>query len=116
MEIAIGIGLILVLTIATGYFVAVEFAYVAVDRSALRSRSASGDASAKRALAVTDRLSFALSGAQLGITLTAILVGYAAEPFLGEGLEELLHSTGLAKGASTILATVLTLFIATVVQ
>ena len=40
MSIALGIGLglllVLALTAATGYFVAQEFAYVAVDRNALR--------------------------------------------------------------------------------
>jgi len=116
MLIAIGVGLVLVLTVATGYFVAVEFAYVAVDRSALRNRSEKGDASARRALAVTDRLSFALSGAQLGITLTAILVGYLAEPYLGNGLEDLFHDAGVPSSVNAALATVVTMFVATVVQ
>lgn len=116
MLIAIGIGLILVLTVATGYFVAQEFAYVAVDRSALRNRAAKGDASAKRALAITDRLSFVLSGAQLGITVTAIMVGYLAEPYLGTGLENAIKSAGLSEGWSNAFGAIASIFLATIVQ
>jgi CBS domain containing-hemolysin-like protein len=116
MLIAIGIGLILVLTVATGYFVAQEFAYVAADRSALRTRAENGDAAARRALQVTNRLSFVLSGSQLGITVTAILVGYLAEPYLGTGIENLLEDAGLSAGISGVLGTVFTIFVATVVQ
>src|SRR6478735_7580486 len=90
MTIALGIALILVLTAATGYFVAQEFAYVAVDRNALKELAAQGDESAERALRVTSRLSFTLSAAQFGITVTALLVGYISEPLVGAGLAELL--------------------------
>jgi CBS domain containing-hemolysin-like protein len=37
------------ITAATGYFVAQEFGYMAVDRSTLNARAAAGDAAAKRA-------------------------------------------------------------------
>jgi len=87
--IALGLALIIVLTAATGYFVAQEFGYVAVDRNRLRQLADDGDAAAQRALTVTGRLSFVLSGAQLGITITALLVGYVAEPFLGARAEPL---------------------------
>ena len=95
MLILVGLLLIIVLTAATGYFVAQEFGYVAVDRSRLRQLAEQGDAAAARALKVTERLSFMLSGAQLGITVTALLVGYVAEPYLGEGLADLLGVAGV---------------------
>ena len=44
----------------------------------------------RRALDITARLSFTLSGAQFGITVTALLVGYAGEPLIGVALAELL--------------------------
>ena len=47
MLILVGLALILVLTVATGYFVAQEFAYVAVDRSRLRTLAEDGDAAAR---------------------------------------------------------------------
>ncbi|RKN49213.1 hemolysin family protein [Micromonospora endolithica] len=116
MLIVLGLLLITVLTAATGYFVAQEFGYVAVDRGKLRQLADDGDKAAARALEVTGRLSFMLSGAQLGITVTALLVGYVAEPYLGAGLAELLGVAGVSTGLSLPLSVVLALLIATVVQ
>ncbi|MER7889710.1 hemolysin family protein [Micromonospora sp. NPDC094482] len=116
MLIVLGLVLIIVLTAATGYFVAQEFGYVAVDRGKLRQLADDGDQPAARALEVTGRLSFMLSGAQLGITVTALLVGYAAEPYLGAGLADLLGVAGIAESLSLPLSVVLALVIATVVQ
>jgi CBS domain containing-hemolysin-like protein len=104
------------LTAATGYFVAQEFAYVAVDREQLRAMADDGDAAAERALRVTSRLSFVLSGAQVGITVTALLAGYVAEPYLGRGTAELLGLTGLSETVSTTISMVFALLFATVVQ
>ncbi len=94
MEVALGVAVVVLLTVATGYFVAQEFAYVAVDRNQLRRLAEQGDPAAERAFRVTERLSFTLSGAQFGITVTALLVGYAGEPLIGRGLAELLGGTG----------------------
>src|SRR3954467_2283533 len=116
MLILAGLGLILVLTVATGYFVSQEFAYVAVDRSRLRTLAEDGDASAARALKVTSRLSFVLSGAQVGITITALLAGYFAEPYLGAGLEDLLGSAGVPDAVSTSISVILALLLATIIQ
>ncbi|MCW2557460.1 MAG: ytfL 2 [Mycobacterium sp.] len=71
--IALGILVVLLITAVTGYFVAQEFAYMAVDRSRLKAMAEGGDVAAQRALAVTRRTSFMLSGAQLGITVTGLL-------------------------------------------
>ena len=73
MLILVGFLLVIVITALTGYFVAQEFGYVAVDRSRLRQQADAGDEAAQRALKVTERLSFMLSGAQLGITVTALI-------------------------------------------
>jgi CBS domain containing-hemolysin-like protein len=114
--ITIGVLAIVVLTVATGYFVAQEFAYVAVDRERLRVLADEGDAAARRALEVTQKLSFVLSGSQVGITVTALLAGYVAEPFLGRGTAELLGAAGLPEGVSTSISMVTALLFATVVQ
>ncbi|MEV4710100.1 hemolysin family protein [Micromonospora sp. NPDC049374] len=116
MLILVGLLLIVVLTVATGYFVAQEFGYVAVDRGKLKQAAAEGDQASARALEVAGRLSFMLSGAQLGITVTALLVGYVAEPYLGAGLAELLGVAGVSTGVSLPLSVALALVIATVVQ
>ena len=116
MLIVIGLGLILALTVATGYFVAQEFSYVAVDRNRLQGLADAGDSAAARALKVTSRLSFVLSGAQVGITLTALLAGYVAQPYLGAGLEDVLGSVGLPAGASLTVSVILALLLATIIQ
>ncbi len=101
---------------ANGYFVAQEFAYMSVDRATLRARADKGDESAKRALAVTRRTSFMLSGAQLGITVTGLLVGFVAEPFIGQSLGVLLGGAGVPTAVGITIGTVLALALATVVQ
>ncbi|HEY3557511.1 MAG TPA: hemolysin family protein [Kribbella sp.] len=116
MLILAGLGLILVLTVATGYFVSQEFAYVAVDRSRLKTLAEAGDAAAARALKVTARLSFVLSGAQVGITITALLAGYFAEPYLGAGLEDVLGAAGVPEAVSLSVSVVLALLLATIIQ
>ncbi|GAA2544072.1 hemolysin family protein [Winogradskya consettensis] len=116
MLILVGLLLVILVTAITGYFVAQEFGYVAVDRGHLRQQAEQGDKAAERALKVTERLSFVLSGAQLGITVTALVVGYVAEPFLGEGFADLIGLTGLSDGVSTAISVILALLIATVVQ
>jgi len=113
--ITLGIVLILALTAATGYFVAQEFAYVAVDRNALRQLADDGDAASERALQVTAQLSFTLSAAQFGITVTALLVGYVSEPLVGEGLAELLDPS-MSYAARLGLSVTAVLVFSTVVQ
>ncbi|HWG98401.1 MAG TPA: hemolysin family protein [Pilimelia sp.] len=116
MLILVGVAAIMALTAATGYFVAQEFAYVAVDRGRLRALADGGDRAAARALRVTERLSFMLSGAQVGITVTALLAGYVAEPYLGQGLARLVGATGLSATVSLSVSVVAALLFATVVQ
>lgn len=116
MLIASGLLVIIALTVLTGYFVAQEFAYVAVDRGQLQKLANEGDVPAQRALRVTSRLSFTLSGAQFGITVTTLLVGFAGEPLLGRGLAELMGFTDLSPAATTSLSIAVTLIFATGVQ
>ncbi|MEP6650456.1 MAG: hemolysin family protein [Lapillicoccus sp.] len=116
MLVAVGLALVVLLTAATGYFVAQEFAYVSVDRTRLRHLADEGDAAAKRALDITGRLSFTLSGAQFGITVTAVLVGYAGEPLISVGLAELLGFTDLPYAARLTIAVVLLLAFSTILQ
>ncbi|MFI6576005.1 hemolysin family protein [Nocardiopsis sp. NPDC050513] len=116
LSIAVGMLVVLVITAATGYFVAQEFGYMAVDRSRVRARAAAGDLGARRVKKVTDRTSFMLSGAQLGITVTGLLVGYVAEPMIGQGLGELLGVAGVPAGTGVAVGTVIALLFSTVVQ
>ena len=112
-----GVVVIVVLTLMTGYFVAQEFAYVSVDRGKLRQLADEGDAAAQRALRVTSRLSFTLSGAQFGITVTALMVGYLGEALLVRGLIDSYADSGLlARAALISLFSIATLTFSTVLQ
>ena len=112
----LGILVILAIIAANGYFVAQEFAYMSVDRARLAARAEAGDAAAQRALKVTRRTSFMLSGAQLGITVTGLLVGYVAEPLVGQSLGVLLGGVGVPAAVGISVGTVLALVLATVIQ
>lgn len=116
LGIVLGILVVFAITALTGYFVAQEFAYMAVDRSRLKALAADGDASAANALKVTRRTSFMLSGAQLGITVTGLLVGYVAEPLIGSGVGELLGDVGIPVALGVAIGTVLAVLFSTVVQ
>ena len=109
----VAIGLVIA---ANGYFVAQEFAYMSVDRTELRARAEDGDPRAARALKITDRTSFMLSGAQLGITVTGLLVGFLVEPLVGASLGALLGGVGIPRAVSVGVGTVLALAVSTVVQ
>lgn len=113
--IMVGLVVVLLITALTGYFVAQEFAYMAVDRSRLRARAEAGDEAAARALTVTRRTSFMLSGAQLGITVTGLLVGYVAEPLIGRGLEVLL-SAAIPTSVAVTIGAVAAIAVSTLVQ
>ncbi|MCH5670541.1 hemolysin family protein [Streptomyces gilvus] len=107
---------VFVLTAGTGYFVAQEFAYVSADRLALAREAEAGDRAAARALKVLERLSFMLSGAQLGITVTGLIVGFIAEPSVSALIRPALSGVGVPDAAVTGIAVVLAFVGATVVQ
>lgn len=115
LTLLLGIIVTLAIIVACGFFVAQEFAYMSVDRARLAARAEKGDAQAKRVLAITKRTSFMLSGAQLGITVTGLLIGYVAEPLIGESIGTLLGGVGVDPAVSVLIGTVGALLLATVV-
>lgn len=75
--------LAVVLTLGTAVFVAVEFSLVALDRPAVQQAVDAGDSGARVVLSSLRWLSTQLSAAQVGITLTTLLVGFLAQPSVG---------------------------------
>ncbi|MDZ5144078.1 hemolysin family protein [Microbacterium testaceum] len=115
LTLLLGIIVTLAIIAACGFFVAQEFAYMSVDRSRMAAKAEKGDAQAKRVLAITKRTSFMLSGAQLGITVTGLLIGYVAEPLIGESLGTLLGGVGIDPTVSVLIGTIGALLLATIV-
>jgi CBS domain containing-hemolysin-like protein len=96
------------LTAGNAFFVAAEFSLVTVDRAAVDHLANSGDLRAQTVRKALRTLSFQLSGAQLGITITALLTGYLAEPALAKLFEPALRPFGEARdNVAHILALVL---------
>lgn len=106
-----GIVAAVLLLVANGFFVAIEFALVATRRDRLEQHARDGDARAKAAIASVRELSFMLSSAQLGITLASLGLGYVAEPAVAKAIEIPLGWAGLPEGAVHPIALVIALTI-----
>jgi CBS domain containing-hemolysin-like protein len=106
----------LVLTVGTGFFVASEFALVNLDRSDLEARQARGEKNLGWTIGALKITSTHLSSAQLGITLTTLLTGYLLEPAFSTWLAPLFAPTGWPEAVTRMVATVLAVFIATLLS
>jgi CBS domain containing-hemolysin-like protein len=107
---------VLGLILAHGFFVAGEFGLVAVDRNRIEQRADAGDSRAAGVLKALRSLSFQLSGAQLGITVTSLIVGFLAEPTIGRALRPLLDGAGLSQRSALAVSIALALALATAAE
>lgn len=108
--------LVLVLIAANALFVAAEFALVTVDRPTISRLADSGDKRAASVRTALRSLSTQLSGAQLGITVTSLVVGFVAEPSIAALLEGPLERSGLGEDAAVPISFTLAFLIATSTQ
>ena len=104
-----GVGL----TIGTAVFVAAEFAFVALDKTTVQKAIEQGDTAAKPVLTSLSQLSTQLSAAQVGITVTTLVLGYLAQPSVGKLLHTPLSAAGVPASAVEASATAAALVIAT---
>jgi len=103
------------LIVANGFFVAVEFSLVASRRTRIEPRATEGGRSARAALAAMRELDFQLAGAQLGITIASVLLGFVAEPALAHLIEVPLESVGapapVVHGAAFVFALAIVVYL-----
>jgi CBS domain containing-hemolysin-like protein len=107
----------LLLVAACGAFVAAEFALVTVDRPSVDRAAEQGDRGAAGVQSALRSLSTQLSGAQVGITVTNLAIGFLAEPAIAQLVDGPLEAAGLPAswvrpvsiGLGLVLATVLTM-------
>ncbi|MBX3098234.1 MAG: HlyC/CorC family transporter [Salinibacterium sp.] len=111
--IMLGVGLLL--TVGTGFFVASEFALVNLDRSDLEVRQERGERGLTVVISALKRTSTHLSSAQLGITLTTLLTGYTLEPAFSALLTPVLV-TFLPKAFVAVVASVVAILVATLLS
>jgi CBS domain containing-hemolysin-like protein len=107
------LGAGVLLTLATGIFVASEFSLVNLERNDLESRATRGEKNLGPSIRALRKTSTHLSGAQLGITLTTMLTGFLAEPALTSLLAPTIVSLGISEGAVEPVALAVGMFIAT---
>ena len=102
------------LTLGTALFVAAEFSLTALERSTVDADLHRRDDRRARQVARAHRtLSFQLSGAQLGITITTLVTGYIAEPVLAQLFGPALEAVGAGDELVDVLSIVLALVVAT---
>ena len=101
------------LTLGTALFVAAEFSLVALDRSTVQRAVDDGDKAAAPVLSSLRRLSTQLSAAQVGITLTTLVLGYLATPSVGVLIQPGLSALGVPADRLEAIAALLALVIAT---
>ncbi len=107
------VGLGVLLTIGTALFVAGEFSLVSVDRPAVERAVEAGDRRAEGVLAAVRTLSTQLSAAQVGITLTTLVVGFLVEPSVAALLEVPLGRAGVSADAVPAVSVAVGLVLAT---
>ena len=101
MEIIAQIGLVLLLVLINGFFVASEFALVAVRKTRIDELVKKGNTSAKFVQKALNNLDTFISATQLGITLASLVLGWIGEPVIAHFLEPVFHSF-LPQGAALI--------------
>lgn len=87
---ALGLIAVIVLVLLNGFFVATEFALVAVRRSRIEQRVAEGNRAAVRVSDALDHLDTYIAATQLGITMASLALGWLGEPALAHLIEPVL--------------------------
>jgi CBS domain containing-hemolysin-like protein len=82
MSDVVGIVVTLVLLAANFYFVGAEFALISARRSIIEPQAERGSRSAKMALWAIENVSLVMAGAQLGITVCSLALGYVTKPLV----------------------------------
>jgi len=80
---------------ANAFFVGAEFALISARRSEIEPRAETGGRAARITLGAMENVSLMLAGAQLGITICSLGLGYLGEPAIAHALEGPFETAGL---------------------
>ena len=116
IEVLLGLLAVLSLILANAFFVAGEFSLVASDRERIEHLAESGNRRATGTLKALRSLSFQLSGAQLGITVSSLVLGFVAEPAIAVLIDPLVTAVGVPESSSFGISITIALIVATAVQ
>lgn len=101
------------LLVISAFFVGAEFAVISVRRAQIEPLAESGNPAAKITVRALERVSLMLATAQLGITVTALVILTVVEPSVHHLLEGPLSQTGLVPVAVDIIAFLVALTVVT---
>lgn len=116
MQESLGVLIIILLIILTAFFVAEEFAIVKIRSTRLDELIKQGNRRAKATKKIVSDLNAYLSTTQLGISVTALLLGWIGESTVSHLLHPLLDSIGLQGAFAATVATVVSFLIVTVLS
>ena len=112
--ILLGVGFILIA--GTFLYVSAEFSLVTVDRATVAKQAAEGNSGAKSLMIGLRSLSTQLSGAQVGITITTLALGFVMQPAIADLVAVPLEAVGLSETTAGTIGLFLGLTIATVLS
>lgn len=90
-----GIILTVLLLAANFYFVGAEFALISVRRSVIEPKAEQGSRSAKMTLWAIENVSLVMTGAQLGITVCSLALGYVTKPLIKYAVADPFQAIGI---------------------
>ena len=107
---------IVVLIFGNALFVAAEFSLTALDRSTVEANARSGRRRDRFIQRAQRRLSFQLSGAQLGISITTLVTGYLTDPLVANLPHPWFDAMGMSDPVADAIMAVFALVIVTSVS
>jgi CBS domain containing-hemolysin-like protein len=102
-----------VLLTANAFFVGAEFAVISAKRAQIEPKAAAGNPAAKITLRAMEKVSLMLATAQLGITVSSLLILVVAEPAIHHLVEIPLMAIGIGEAASVVTGFVIALILVT---
>lgn len=94
----VAIAIAIVLLALNAFFVGAEFALISARRSMIEPRAEAGSRAARVTLGAMERISLMMAGAQLGITVCSLGLGYLGEPAIARLLEGPFEAIGMPRG------------------
>lgn len=108
-----GLVWLVVLLASNAFFVGAEFALISARRAQIEPRAEAGSKPAKITLRAMENVSMMLATAQLGITISSLLILLIAEPSIHHLLEYPLHAIGIPDSIVSGVSFAITLLLVT---
>ncbi|MDG2497794.1 MAG: hemolysin family protein [Aquiluna sp.] len=108
-----GLVWFVVLLAANAFFVGAEFAVISAKRAQIEPKAEAGNPAAKITLRAMEKVSLMLATAQLGITVSSLLILVVAEPSIHHLVEIPLKAAGVGEAASAVTGFVIALVLVT---